>query len=297
MSAHWCDEQVQLGKENISSAWALHNIAAALASRRKNSTDKIPVTELAFHFGHHIPISRVFEITNCPPQPISKTPSAALFDFFATVTKVSIKGIKKLFQDQKAVSEEIMLGLGKATNLQHLEICGNEAHSSNFFYTLKHITYSWPRLEHICFSGYISPDCILHLLRLNADSLREVELVDIAIDFDLGSNIIASRETLLENIRSTVMLNRVRILSLPDWEKVEGYLTYFAAQSGAKSEAHQAAEDYLARRIERLPSLDEWDFIRTAEHVSTSDESSELSFGSEGDESASMRLKRDGDGR
>jgi hypothetical protein len=131
--------------------------------------------------------------------------------------------------------------------------------------------------EHIYFSGSMLQHRILHLLRLNASSLCELELVDIEVNLGFGSHV----RTLFETIRSIVTLKRLRILNPFGRRMVECKDAYFAAQCGAKSEAHQAVEDFLAQEVERIPPHDEWDFIRMAKPVLTSGDSWESSNGLE----------------
>ena len=78
----WNEERERPGKADMSSAWTLRNIADAFAARRSDEKRDFvgPVKELKIHTGHHIPVSKVLERTNCMAGQ-AREPDIAVFPF------------------------------------------------------------------------------------------------------------------------------------------------------------------------------------------------------------------------
>jgi hypothetical protein len=114
---------------DVSSAFALHHVADwNRANWPSGYTSITCVKELTIEFGHHIPVSRVFETTSCESCDScgGRTPKSAafksVFKSFPNLVRVNIKVGGNQLQHEEAVCKEIVSGLSKATNLRHLTI-------------------------------------------------------------------------------------------------------------------------------------------------------------------------------
>jgi hypothetical protein len=266
-------------RADSSSAWPLRNIADALASRRSKAQHIFvsAVKDLNFMLANHIPVSKVFEVENSMPLQSPESHMTVLkgvFDSLKTLTKVDITFGSDQFEYDKTVCVEIVKSLSLATNLKHLELDNQHRWCYGCYHAFRRcLKHPWPLLEHLRISGKMSWGCVSHILDLNAQSLRILELVELEMSVGTYDPPVTRWDDLFEKIHSTLTLERADIRSLTDWPVV-----FFALGSGAKSEMNRMVENFLARRVEKLPRQEEWDFDRIPGASSDSDDSADTSL-------------------
>jgi hypothetical protein len=266
-------------EEDVSSAFALHHVADWNRARWPSGYTSITcVKELTIEFGHHIPVSEVFEATSCEPcdRCVWSTQRSAVFqnafETFPNLDRVNIKVSGDQLQHEEAVCNEIVSALSKATNLRHLKI-DNRNTDCDFLRAFVGRKPLWPLLEQLRLSGVTSRDHLMNFLCSTGESLRVLELVEIQLEE--GSEMSIEQrprwDDCLEKREQILYLERacVRSLCYQGSEKYTEYTVFFAATSGSISEMNKTVERFLTGRVEVLPRQETWDAILTCKSLAS----------------------------
>ena len=260
-------------EEDVSSAFALHHVADWDRILRANSrtTNICIANELTIEFGHHIPVSKVFEDTNCEDCEScrERTPKSAVFEsVFRTLSKlkrVNIKASENQLQHKEAVCKEITSGLSKVTNLRHLTI-DNRHTDCDFLGAFRGCNPVWPRLRRLRLSGVTSREHLLDFLSSTAESLRKLELVEMQLSEESGIAINQRPrwDDCLEKAGQILHLERACVRSLY-YHGSKNYTIFFVETARSISEMNMTVERFLTGRADVLPRQETWGGVPTRE--------------------------------
>jgi hypothetical protein len=261
-------------EEDVSSAFALHHAAHWNRARYPSGYNSITcVKELTIEFGHHIPVSEVFEATSCEPcdSCFWSTQRSAVFqnafETFPNLDRVNIKVSGDQLQHEEAVCNEIVSALSTAKNLRHLTIDSRDT-DCDFLRAFMGRKPLWPLLEQLRLSGVTSRDHLMNFLCSTAESLRVLELVEIQLaeESEMSIEQRPRWDDCLEKCGQILYLERARVRSLY-YHGSKKYTVFFAATSGSISEMNKTVERFLTGRVEVLPRQETWDAVSNCDSI------------------------------
>ena len=265
LESKWHGEDREPISANVSSAYALHYIADALALQPGQRQLQPPASlkELTMTIGHHVPVTEILKSPShgacriCP----NYFPSGheSMYGMFNKLTRVNLRMRDDQFHHGRGVCREIAIALSCASTLKHLEL-DNRGVECPYFYeeiATLNVKRPWPVLKHLRLSGTIVTKQLMQILNLCCDSLRELEIEDVILVKPDCSG--ARWDDFFEAMQPSLSLERANIRHLHDEaRRFEGVLF---PRGGAKSAVNVAVESFLTKRVAELPQFEGWGFL------------------------------------